>query len=83
MWPGGDCLATSQHGSQSGHVAKRQSSLLLYFYPLTSSELPSLAEIARGSAMLSLKKDKKEEEDKDGGSQYSNLEKTSVLQEAR
>jgi len=33
--------------------------------------------------MLSLKKDKKEEEDKDGGNQYSNLEKTSVLQEAR
>ena len=33
--------------------------------------------------MLSLKKDKKEEEDKDGGSQYNNLEKTSVLQEAR
>ena len=33
--------------------------------------------------MLSLKKDKKEEEDKDGGNPYSNLEKTSVLQEAR
>ena len=33
--------------------------------------------------MLSLKKDKKEEEDKDGANQYSNLEKTSVLQEAR
>jgi len=33
--------------------------------------------------MLSLKKDKKEEEDKDGGSLYNNLEKTSVLQEAR
>lgn len=33
--------------------------------------------------MLSLKKDKKEEEDKDGSNQYSNLEKTSVLQEAR
>ena len=33
--------------------------------------------------MLSLKKDKKEEEDKDGGNPFSNLEKTSVLQEAR
>jgi len=33
--------------------------------------------------MLSLKKDKKEEEDKDGGNPYANLEKTSVLQEAR
>jgi coatomer protein complex subunit gamma len=33
--------------------------------------------------MLSLKKDKKEEEDKDGVNQYTNLEKTSVLQEAR
>jgi len=33
--------------------------------------------------MLSLKKDKKEEEERDGGNQYSNLEKTSVLQEAR
>jgi len=33
--------------------------------------------------MLSLKKDKKEEEDKDGGNPYSKLEKTSVLQEAR
>jgi len=33
--------------------------------------------------MLSLKKDKKEEEDKDAGNPYSNLEKTSVLQEAR
>ena len=33
--------------------------------------------------MLSLKKDKKEEEDRDGGNPYSNLEKTSVLQEAR
>jgi len=30
-----------------------------------------------------LKKDKKEEEDKDGGNPYANLEKTSVLQEAR
>ena len=33
--------------------------------------------------MLSLKKDKKEEEDRDGGNPYANLEKTSVLQEAR
>jgi len=33
--------------------------------------------------MLSIKKDKKEEEDRDGGNPYSNLEKTSVLQEAR
>jgi len=33
--------------------------------------------------MLSLKKDKKEEEEKDGGNPYTNLEKTSVLQEAR
>ena len=33
--------------------------------------------------MLSLKKDKKEEEDKDGGNPYANIEKTSVLQEAR
>ena len=35
------------------------------------------------SPMLSLKKDKKEEEEKDGGNPYTNLEKTSVLQEAR
>jgi hypothetical protein len=33
--------------------------------------------------MLSLKKDKKEEEEKDGGNPYTHLEKTSVLQEAR
>jgi len=33
--------------------------------------------------MMSLKKDKKEEEDKDGGNPFTNLEKTSVLQEAR
>jgi len=33
--------------------------------------------------MLSLKKDKKEEEDRDGGNPFANLEKTSVLQEAR
>jgi len=33
--------------------------------------------------MLSIKKDKKEEEDRDGGNPYKNLEKTSVLQEAR
>ena len=36
-----------------------------------------------GRRMLSLKKDEKEEEDKDGGNPYSKLEKTSVLQEAR
>ena len=30
-----------------------------------------------------MKKDKKEEEERDGGNQYANLEKTSVLQEAR
>ena len=30
-----------------------------------------------------MKKDKKEEEDRDGGNPYNNLEKTSVLQEAR
>jgi len=33
--------------------------------------------------MMSLKKEKKEEEERDGGNPYSNLEKTSVLQEAR
>ena len=33
--------------------------------------------------MLGMKKDKKEEEERDGGNQYANLEKTSVLQEAR
>jgi len=33
--------------------------------------------------MLGLKKDKKEEEERDGGNQYANLSKTSVLQEAR
>jgi len=33
--------------------------------------------------MLSLKKDKKEEEEREGGNPFANLEKTSVLQEAR
>ena len=33
--------------------------------------------------MLSLKKEKKEEEERDGGNPYTNLDKTSVLQEAR
>ena len=42
-----------------------------------------LADINLVVKMLSLKKDKKEEEDRDGGNPYSNLEKTSVLQEAR
>ena len=42
-----------------------------------------LADINLVVKMLSLKKDKKEEEDRDGANPYSNLEKTSVLQEAR
>jgi coatomer protein complex subunit gamma len=33
--------------------------------------------------MLGMKKEKKEEEDRDGGNQYANMSKTTVLQEAR
>jgi len=33
--------------------------------------------------MLGMKKDKKEEEERDGGNQFANLDRTSVLQEAR